>query len=65
MFFHASQVANITELEPRISNHGVPLIYFSRKRENVLVYLSNDFTEKTTGQKLSKLHPREKLKTLL
>lgn len=28
-------------LEPRISNHDVPLIYFSKKRENVLVYLSN------------------------
>ena len=41
MFYHASQVKNIKELEPRISNHGIPLIYFSRKRENVLVYLSN------------------------
>ncbi len=41
LFFHASQVANIMVLEPRISNHGVPLLYFSRKRENVLVYLSN------------------------
>ena len=26
---------------PTASNHGIPLIYFSRKRENVLVYLSN------------------------
>ena len=41
MFFHASPVAGIKVLEPRISNHGVPLIYFSTKRENVLVYLSN------------------------
>ena len=41
MFYHASQVRDIKELEPRISNHGVPLIYFSKKRENVLVYLSN------------------------
>ena len=41
MFYHASQVKDIKELEPRISNHGVPLIYFSKKRENVLVYLSN------------------------
>lgn len=40
-FYHASSVAGITRLEPRISNHGIPLIYFSRKRENVLVYLSN------------------------
>ncbi len=41
MYYHASPVANIRELEPRISQHGVPLIYFSKKRENVLVYLSN------------------------
>ena len=41
MYYHASAIKGIEELEPRISNHGVPLIYFSRKRENVLVYLSN------------------------
>ena len=41
MYYHASQVQGITTLEPRISNHGIPLVYFSRKRENVLVYLSN------------------------
>lgn len=41
MFFHASPIKGIEILEPRISNHGVPLIYFSTKRENVLVYLSN------------------------
>ena len=41
MFFHASPIKGIEILEPRISNHGVPLIYFSIKRENVLVYLSN------------------------
>ena len=41
MYYHASQVQGITMLEPRVSNHGIPLIYFSRKRENVLVYLSN------------------------
>ena len=41
MFYHASPLGNISRLEPRISNHGIPLIYFSRKRENVLVYLSN------------------------
>lgn len=41
MYYHASPVGGITELEPRISNHGVPLIYFSKKRENVLVYLCN------------------------
>ena len=41
MYFHASSIKGIEILEPRISNHGVPLIYFSTKRENVLVYLSN------------------------
>ena len=41
MYYHASPVGGIRQLEPRISNHGDPLIYFSRKRENVLVYLSN------------------------
>lgn len=41
MYFHASPTKGIKVLEPRISNHGVPLIYFSAKRENVLVYLCN------------------------
>ena len=41
MLYHASQTPNITTLTPHISNHGTPLIYFSSKRENVLVYLSN------------------------
>lgn len=41
MYYHASPTGGIAQLEPHISNHGVPLIYFSRKRENVLVYLSN------------------------
>lgn len=41
MLYHASTVKGIVTLEPRISNHGIPLIYFSRKRENVLVYLCN------------------------
>lgn len=41
MFFHASQIGKIKILEPRIPNHNIPLIYFSDKRENVLVYLSN------------------------
>ncbi len=45
MFYHASPLGNIFRLEPRISNHGIPLIYFSRKRENVLVYLSNEIKE--------------------
>lgn len=41
MYYHASPAGNLLRLEPRISNHGIPLIYFSKKRENVLVYLSN------------------------
>ena len=41
MYFHASPIKGIEILKPRISNHGIPLIYFSKKRENVLVYLSN------------------------
>lgn len=41
MYYHASPIRNIRMLEPGISNHGIPLIYFSKKRENVLVYLSN------------------------
>ncbi len=41
MFYHASNIKDITVLEPHTSNHHIPLIYFSKKRENVLVYLSN------------------------
>jgi hypothetical protein len=41
MYYHASPVEGITELQPRVSNHKTPFIYFSKKRENVLVYLSN------------------------
>ncbi len=37
VYFPASPIKGIEILEPRISNHGVPLIYFSTKRENVLV----------------------------
>ena len=41
MLYHASQTPQIKTLEPRVSNDGVPRIYCSDKRENVLVYLSN------------------------
>lgn len=41
MYYHASSIGKIAVLEPRISNHQTPLVYFSQKRENVLVYLSN------------------------
>lgn len=40
-YYHASQTPGLTVLEPRVSNHGTPLVYLSSKRENVLVYLSN------------------------
>ena len=39
--YHASPVGGIEILEPRISNHGDPRVYFSEKRGNTLVYLSN------------------------
>ncbi len=41
MSYHASRRSGIRILEPHVSNHGVPLIYFSDRRENVLPYLSN------------------------
>lgn len=41
MYYHGSPVPNIEVLTPHISNHGVPLLYFSTKRENTIVYLSN------------------------
>jgi hypothetical protein len=41
MHYHASPIANIKQLVPQVSNHEIPLIYFSAKKENVLLYLSN------------------------
>lgn len=41
MYYHASNIAGITELRPNTSNHKRPLVYFTEKRENSLVYLSN------------------------
>jgi len=41
MFHHSSKTAGIKVLTPHVSNHGKLLVYFSTKRENVLVYLSN------------------------
>ena len=41
MYYHASSIKDLSTLEPHISNHDIPLIYLSKKRENVLVYLSN------------------------
>lgn len=41
LLFHASPTGGIDFLEPRLSSHGRPLVYFSDRWENVLVYLSN------------------------
>ncbi|HKM35667.1 MAG TPA: GNAT family protein [Lachnospiraceae bacterium] len=41
LYYHASPVANIQTLMPHSSNHNIPWTYFSEKKENVLVYLSN------------------------
>ena len=41
MYYHASTVEGIKQLEPRVSDHHIPLVYFSTRRENTLVYLSN------------------------
>ncbi len=41
MFYHASNIAGIKTLIPFSSGHGNPLVYFSAKKENTLVYLSN------------------------
>lgn len=41
MFYHASSTADIKTLIPFFSGHGTPLVYFSTKKENTLVYLSN------------------------
>ena len=41
MYYHASPLQGIQTLKPHSSNHDTPMIYFSTKRENVLVYLSN------------------------
>lgn len=53
MYYHASQTPGITVLEPRISNHNQAFVYFSTKKENVLVYLSNAIEKfcKETGYK--------------
>lgn len=41
MYYHASNIGGLKVLKPHISNHGKSLVYFSSKRENILVYLSN------------------------
>ena len=49
MFYHASPVPGIRLLQPHVSEHGKALVYFSRKRENVLVYLSNAIEKHCRG----------------
>ena len=41
MFYHASNIKDLKILKPHISSHGKSWVYFSSKRENILVYLSN------------------------
>ena len=41
MLYHASSVKDLKVLKPHISSHGKSWVYFSSKKENVLVYLSN------------------------
>lgn len=41
MYFHASNIGGIKKLVPNISSHKRSLVYFTTKRENSLVYLTN------------------------
>lgn len=41
MFYHASKIKGLKVLKPHVSSHGKSWVYFSSKRENILVYLSN------------------------
>ena len=41
MYYHASSVKDLKVLKPNVSNHGKSWVYFSVKRENILVYLCN------------------------
>ena len=41
MYYHASNVKDLKVLKPHVSDHGKSWVYFSIKRENILVYLSN------------------------
>lgn len=41
MVYHASPIGGLTVLEPKSTGNGAPVVWFSEKRENVLVYLSN------------------------
>ena len=41
MYYHASSIKDLKVLKPSVSMHGKSWVYFSDKRENILVYLSN------------------------
>lgn len=41
MYYHASKIGDLAVLKPFVSNHKKKYIYFSDKRENVLIYCSN------------------------
>jgi len=41
MYYHASNVKGLKVLKPHVSMHGKSWVYFSDKKENVLIYLSN------------------------
>lgn len=53
MYYHASSVRDLKVLKPHVSNHGKSWVYFSTKRENILVYLSNA-VEKHIKQKYNR-----------
>ena len=50
-FFHASQIKGIQVLEPRISNHNLPLIYF-RAREKMYWYILAMQSKKRVKRKI-------------
>ena len=37
MLYHASPTGGLTVLTPHVSNHGRPLVYNTKKQENVQV----------------------------
>ncbi len=56
MYYHASPIGDIEILKPHVSNNGTAKVYFSSKRENVLVYLCNAIRKHWLDQGLE---PRE------
>ena len=61
LLYHASPVPGLHTLEPRVSNHGIPQVYFSRKRENVLVYPVQRHREVRKGDKFPLHRPLAKM----